>query len=101
VLVIKDPLGGNDFRGVSATCDYVGHDGDEGVFFDVERAGVEGPGVAKGGDVCAREGLLEEFTGGEGDELGDKGSDLDGWIWERWVWVGADQRRGRGTYIAC
>jgi hypothetical protein len=52
------------------------------MFFDVERAGIEGPGVAKGGKVCAGESLFEEFPGREGDELGDESGNLDGWIYE-------------------
>lgn len=80
MLLIERLLGSDDVGCVCSTSNDVGHDGDQGMLFNVEWAGVEGPGVAKCREMCSGEGLFEELAGGEGDQLGDEGSDLDRWI---------------------
>ena len=84
LLEVENALGGNDVGRVCATCDDVGHDGDQTVLLDVERARVERETVllrpwaaveGHGGESdCVFPGWEYSFTGSagwEGKQLGD------------------------------
>ena len=49
------------------------------MFLHVERARVERPHVAEGGELPSREDMLEKFTHGKSDQLNDKWANSDGW----------------------
>jgi hypothetical protein len=82
LLVIKDPLGGDDVRRVGASDGDVGHDGDADVFFDRERAGVEGPDDTEGFEFTGGEDAFQAFAEGQGEKLDHDAGDDDRRDWK-------------------
>ena len=71
VLPVEDVLRQQEVCCVGTKLDALGHDGDNGVFLDVERAGVQGPDVAESFELCGWKNPLEESTSWESKQLDD------------------------------
>lgn len=80
VLGVEDFLGGDDVGCVGATDNDVGHDCDDDVFFDVERAWVKRPNVAESAEAGSREDSREGLTQRQRCQLSSNASDDDGGV---------------------
>ena len=72
ILIEDDALSRDYVRRIRSASHDVGHNGDERVFFDVERSRVEAEHVSEDLEARCREDMLKEFTAREGDQLDDE-----------------------------
>lgn len=77
LLGVEHFLGRDNVGGVGTTDDDVGHDSDDDVLFDVERAWVERPNVAESAEASGREDFREGLTQRQGRQLSSNASDDD------------------------
>ena len=63
-LVVEDALRGDDIGRICTTDNDIGHNGDQDMFFDVERTRVQRPGVTQGLETGGRKDAFEGFAKG-------------------------------------
>lgn len=80
MLIKMDTLCCNDISSISTTRNDIRHHGDECMFFNIERAGVERPSVSEGPKPRRRQDPFEEPSAWEGEKLSNQTSDINGGI---------------------
>ena len=76
-LVEMDTLGCNNIGRVRTAGDDVGHDSDEGMLFDIERAWVERPSISECSELRCWQDTLEKLAQWKRSQLGNKHGDVD------------------------
>lgn len=79
-LVVEKALRGDNIGRICAVDNYVGHNGDQDMLFDVERTRVERPGITKGVEAGRRKNTLKGFSKGQGCQLSNNACNNDGRI---------------------
>ena len=73
--MIEEALRSHDVGSVRAPYHDIGHDGDNDVFLDIERSGIQRPDVAKGVEASGRKNVSESFSQRQSSQLCDDTSD--------------------------
>lgn len=70
-LVVENALRSNNIGRICAADNYVGHNGDQDMLFDVKRARIQCPCITEGVEVGGRENTLKSFAKGQSRQLSD------------------------------